>query len=45
VDLVATENESEKTMLWINKETNMTDRIEQVAPAMGNAIIVTTRKG
>lgn len=34
----------EKTTLWINKSNQMTDKMVQESPAMGNAVITTVRK-
>jgi dienelactone hydrolase len=45
VELTTIGMENEKTTLWINEKSHMTDQIEQSAPAMGNAVIKTTRKG
>jgi dipeptidyl aminopeptidase/acylaminoacyl peptidase len=44
VNITATENENDKTTLWINKNTNVADRIESIVPAMGNAKMTYTIK-
>lgn len=44
VTITATENENDNTTLWINKATNVADKIESVVPAMGNAKMTYTIK-
>jgi dipeptidyl aminopeptidase/acylaminoacyl peptidase len=44
VNITATENENDKTTLWINKVTNVADKIESIVPAMGNAKMTYTIK-
>jgi hypothetical protein len=44
VNITASENENDKTTLWINKATNVADKIESIVPAMGNAKMTYTIK-
>ncbi|HMQ07585.1 MAG TPA: S9 family peptidase [Saprospiraceae bacterium] len=37
-------NPTDKMTIWLNKQTLQTEKIEQIAPAMGNAKITTVRK-
>jgi hypothetical protein len=36
-------NANDKTTLWVNEDTRLTEKMEQIAPAMGNAVITTTK--
>ncbi|MFW5762392.1 MAG: alpha/beta hydrolase family protein, partial [Cyclobacteriaceae bacterium] len=44
VNLVAADNENDKTTLWINPEAKLAEKMVQVIPAMGNAVMTTTKK-
>ena len=44
VEIASTENTADKTTLWINPATGDASKMTQVIPAMGNAVITTTRK-
>ncbi len=43
IELVDLENENEKTTIWVNNENNNFQKLEQLVPAMNNAVITTTR--
>jgi dipeptidyl aminopeptidase/acylaminoacyl peptidase len=44
VNVIATDNENDKTTLWINPEEKVAEKIVQVLPAMGNAVMTITKK-
>lgn len=44
VNISSFENESDKSTFWINPKDKCAEKIEQVMPAMGNAVITSTRK-
>ncbi len=44
IQITNTDNEAEKTLVWINPTLKMADKIEQIIPAMGNALMTITRK-
>lgn len=45
VHIKGVENENERTTLWINAEDNSVLKMEQVVPAMQNAVITTVKAG
>lgn len=44
VEVKSVENPNDSTTLWVNKKSNQTEKIVQIAPAMGNAKITTVRE-
>lgn len=44
VEIASVENPSDKTTMWINPKTKVAEKMQQVLPAMGNAVLTTTRK-
>lgn len=44
VEIKAIDNPNDKTTLWVNKKSQQTEKIVQIAPAMGNAKITTVKQ-
>jgi hypothetical protein len=44
VEVINTENESDKTTLWLDEQYKMARKIIAVLPAMGNAVMTITMK-
>jgi dipeptidyl aminopeptidase/acylaminoacyl peptidase len=45
VYVTAVDNANERTTIWVNTETKRADKMEQVLPAMGNAVVTSSRIG
>jgi len=44
VEMVSTDNASDKTTFWINPQTLSADKMVSVMPAMGNAVMTVEKK-
>ena len=43
--LTSVENENDRTTLWINPRSGLADKVEQIMPQMGNAVMTSSREG